>query len=80
MSRVSRPTEYIRLTGKYIKGTEKAMLFRVDAVSGVEVTEPKTHWFPRSQLKSSISKVSEIDGEKDMIEAADWVCREKELQ
>lgn len=79
MTRTSKPTEYVRLTGARVHSTERAVYFLVEQVAGVDVTEPVKHWFPRSQMKSSISKVS-IDGaDKDMIEVADWICREKEL-
>lgn len=73
---MATPTEYIKLTGTRLRETEKAVHFRVDAVTDTPLEESVTHWFPLSQIQKSTTRPTE--GEDELF-VADWICRAKEL-
>lgn len=79
--RTSAPEKFHRLQGYRIRSTEKAILFEVHQVDGNPLTTPGVqHWFPRSQMKSSVYVHKADSGEEmDMIEVKEWIVKDKEL-
>lgn len=71
----------LSVKGKYIRETDKAVLFRVTHVRDIELDEPKTSWFPLSQItqmKHSTNPEHALE-EEDTLMISEWIAKQKEL-
>jgi len=70
MTRVANTYTY--LTGKIIRESEKAILFKYAGTA---------HWFPLSQLKEIHLDILGEDGNYcDQIQASDWIIGQKGIE
>ena len=64
-----QPSTYTSISGKIIKETDAAMLFKIQGES---------HWFPLSQITEIHRDVGNGgDEERDIIKVADWLLVKK---
>ena len=59
--------------GTRLRETAKAVQFTVTHIGGKEI-EPKTEWFPFSQVNKSVT--GKTDGE-DWMQVSEWILRQK---
>jgi len=64
-----------RIKGNNLSETPKAIKFEVQSIDGVKLDEPKTEWFPFSQISSTLTDPSKQDC--DEILASAWICKTK---
>ena len=66
---MAQPNTYTSISGKIIKETDAAMLFKIQGFS---------HWFPLSQITEIHRDVGNGgDEERDIIKVADWLLVKK---
>ena len=58
--------------------TDKAVQFKVEEVNGLSLDEPKTFWFPLSQIKS-LTHAAPDSLAADTVKVAEWILKNKEL-
>jgi len=61
---MAQPNTYTSISGKIIKETDAAILFKHSGIS---------YWFPLSQICEIHREVGETDEERDQIKVADWL-------
>ena len=66
------------VTGQYLRETDKAVQFKVEEVNGLSLDEPKTFWFPLSQIKS-LTHAAPDSLAADTVKVAEWILKNKEL-
>ena len=66
------------IEGRYLRETGKACQFRVIKISGEELEEEKTEWFPFSQV-TKIIKQKPGSLEPDSLIVSEWILKQKEL-
>lgn len=71
----STPSVVHTLTGSYLYESAKAARFKVDDISGCPLDEPKTEWFPFSQI-TKIMRDSKSVGQ-DTIVVSEWILKQK---
>lgn len=64
-----------RIKGNNLSETPKAIKFEVLSIDGVKLDEPKTEWFPFSQISSTLTDPNKQDC--DEILASAWICKTK---
>lgn len=74
----------VMLEGTKLRETELAIQFKVHKVNGKDLPEPLTTWFPRSQMKSSLTLAplpQSVDESEtfDWMKMSHWICSTKGL-
>lgn len=73
----SRHRNLVILTGYRLRESEKAVQFQVETVAGEPLSEPKTEWFPFSQVESS--QTTHTPDEMDTLTVSQWIVDQKDL-
>lgn len=78
---MSRPNPQISVSGVKIRESERAVLFRVEEVSGTPLEDAVTEWFPFSQItKMTYSTEAEhMMEKKDTLVISEWIAKQKGL-
>jgi hypothetical protein len=71
-----RPTETrtYQLVVRTVRTTEKAMMLCVYSVDDIDLTIPKTAWFPRSQITEAVFNPESADS--DIITVKRWIMEQ----
>lgn len=79
MSRVTRAHDSVHtIAGHRMYETEKAVQFRIDAVSSVPLKVPRVEWFPFSQItKSFTDPASDCS---DWLIVSGWILEQKNIR
>ena len=63
------------ITGNKIAESDKAVKFRVHAISETELEFPKTEWFPLSQIEKMFTDPNNIN--QDTMVVSEWILKQK---
>lgn len=74
---MSRHQTLVTLTGTHVGESTKAVRFRVDSISGVELEKTVVEWFPFSQVEKMTTDKN-TEGQ-DTLVVSEWICKQKGL-
>jgi hypothetical protein len=71
-----RPNDPVRtITGVILRESTKAIQMKVTGISGIDIEEEPSHWFPFSQVQ----KIMRNTGGQDELVVSEWILSAKEL-
>lgn len=73
---IKAPPGHYKLTGMFLKETDKAILMVVESINDAPLDEGPAEWTPLSQVKSKYYNKNSAE-DKDVLIITEWIAKQK---